>query len=177
MKSLSLCVIAPLVLFHIDASAQATQDRKPCETKSDWILQVQKPDSGWDVSIVDRSHKVGAGRPAIASNSELNDVVVSEYALRRKYFLFTEVVMYPCDHSVSLRAEHLSLTHAYGYSLHGKTFALALFGNCGRLEKQKWVGAGCDTYITLTDTKGSGRFDLLRIGRSAPESVPQWAMK
>jgi hypothetical protein len=172
-----MCAIALLVLFCVDLSAQVAQQEKPCEAKSNWILKVRQPDSGWDVGSVDRTHKLGSGGPAMNSVLGFEEVVGTKYALRRKYFAFTEVVVNPCDHSVSLRTEHLLLKQAMGFSLHGKTFALALFGNCGRLEKRTWIAAGCDTYVTLTDTSGSGRFDLLLIGKATPESVPVWVTK
>jgi len=177
LKITWICVVALLVPFCVDLTAQVAQEEKPCEAKSDWILKVQRPDSGWDVGVVDRTHKLSTGGPAVNAVLGFDEVVVTKYALRRKYFAFTEVVLYPCDHSVSLRTEHLLLKQAMGFSLHGKTFALALFGNCGRLEKRTWIAAGCDTYVTLTDTSGSGRFDLLRIGRATPESVPPWVTK
>jgi hypothetical protein len=169
--------IALLVPFCAQLAAQAAQDEKPCDAKPEWILKVQQPDSGWDVTNIDRTHKIGPDKPAMTSLRGFEEVVVSEYAINRKLFPFTEVIVHPCDHSVSLSTEHLFLEHAHGYSLHGKTFALVLSGGCGRLEKGEWIAAGCITYITLTDTTGSGQFDLLRIGRFEPESVPPWVRK
>jgi hypothetical protein len=172
-----MCAIALLVPCCVELTAQLAPEEKPCDGKPNWVLRVQQLDSGWDVGNVDRTHKIGAVRPATNSTLGFEEAVVSKYALRRKYFAFTEVVVYPCEHSVSLRTEHLFLKSAVGYSLHGKTFALVLFGGCGRMEKRRWIAAGCDTSITLTDTNGSGRFDLLQIGKMAPESVPPWVTK
>lgn len=177
MRKSWVCAIALFVPFCAGLAAQAIKEEKPCEAKPEWILKVQQPDSGWDVENIDRTRKVGPDGPVRASALGFEEVVVSTYAIRDRYFAYTEVTVYPCDHSVLLRTQHLFLEKAQGYSLHGKTFALVLSGGCGLLEKGEWIAASCDIDITLTDTTGTGRFDLLRIGRPRPESVPPWVTK
>jgi hypothetical protein len=172
--------IVLLVPFHFQLAAQAVQEAAACDDKPQVIVKLEKPNADWDVSMVDRTHKVMADQSAATYGASLVDVVRSKYALRGKYFSFTQVVLYPCQHSVSLRSEQLAVSEAYGYSLHGQTFALSLTGywDCGnRLEEKKWVSAGCSTAMTLTDTSGSGTFDMLRIGKESPEFVPQWVEK
>src|SRR5258708_1893872 len=163
--------------LYSSAFGQAPTEQPPCNSKPDWYLKVYKSDTGWDLGIVDRGKQLDSKGHDLSSNPAFKDVFVAEYALRGQYFAFTEVVVEPCDHSVSLRTQHINVSHAYGYSINGKTFAIVLSGNCGRLVKREWIAAGCDTSITLTDTHGLGRFDLLRFGNPAPESVPSWASR
>jgi len=177
LKASWIFAIALLVPPHSNLLAQTAEGAKPCDNKPVWVLKVDKLDAEWDVSMVDRAHKSGSDRPAGVATRGFEDVVLSKYAITGQYFPFTEVTFYPCEHKVSLRTEHLFLKEAYGYSLHGKTFALTLVGSCGRLNMKEWIAAGCDTSITLIDTKGSGEFDLLRIGKFVPEFIPQWVMK
>ena len=163
-----------IVSFHSSALGQPPPGQSPCISKPDWYLKVSRPGTGWNLSIVDRGKQLGARRRALSSNPAFKDVFEAEYALLGKYFAFTEVVVEPCEHSVSLRTQHIKVEHAFGYSTSGTTFAIVLSGNCGRLEKRERIAA-CETAITLTDTNGTGKFDLLRFGVSGRDSVPSWA--
>jgi hypothetical protein len=158
-------------------AGQATPEAKPCDAKPDWFLQVSKPDSGWDTGFVGRAHKLGHEAPALTAKPGFEGVHEAEYAARQKYFKWIELVAYPCEHRVSLKTQRLLIGHVYAFTKNGKTFALAVQGNCGNLVKGEWHAAGCDTGILLIDTTGSGKFDSLRIGRSAPDAVPAWVDK
>jgi hypothetical protein len=146
-----LLLSGPLVL-----SAQTTP-AAPCSGKPEWLLHVQKPDAGWDIDNIDRSAKLrsvegplhGPGSPS---------VVRTEYRIRNPYFSYIEVVADPCNHSASLRSRQLRLEQAYGYAVGHKTFAFFLLGECGQMGKKGWMAAACDTYVTLIDTTGSGKW-------------------
>jgi len=169
-----LTLLVSLVAIQIAGFCQSPPETKPCTAKPDWYTQVQKPDTGWDVTIVDRDQKMGTSARRPSTNPALEGTRWTEYALRGKYFAFTEVVVDSCSRKVTLRTEHLLLDHAYGVSLDDRTFALVLSGNCGTLEGEVWTAAGCDTSITIIDTTGSGKFDLLKFGHWAPDSIPAW---
>ncbi len=102
---------------------------------------------------------------------------MSEYTSRRKYLAWTEVIVYPCNHSVSLRTERLLIENVYGFSVKGRVFAYDVKGNCGTLEDGVWHAAGCDTYVLIMDTTGNGKFDFLRLGVENPREVPAWVRK
>ena len=174
LKALFACVVLLVAGWNSQLAAQDEPVPKPCDAKPDWILQVSKPDAGWDTGFVDKAHKLGRDGPILTSKPDLEGVVVSEYPKRRKYFIWTEVVAYSCDHSATLRTERILIAHIYGYAKKGKTFAYAVLGNCGKLEQGAWHAAGCDVGVLLMDTTGTGRFDLLRIGRESPISTPDW---
>jgi hypothetical protein len=174
---LRVIVAFATLLFAVPSTllfAQAAQETKPCDAKPDWILQLRKPDEGWDTSFVDRAHKPVRVGLARSGGSELAGVVRTEYAARKKYFTWTEVVVDPCDHSARLRTRHLLIEQVYGYSRNRKTFAYGVYGNCGDLENGRWISASCDTGALLVDTTGNGKFDLLHFGVWAPSTVPDW---
>lgn len=176
-QTMALVFAISIVCTSLSGLSQVTQRQTTCAAKPDWFLKVERPDTGWNLGIVNRQKKIVADSHTLSSNAAFKDVFVAEYALRGKYFAFTEVVADPCEHSVALRTQHLRVEHAYGYSIHGKTFAIVLAGNCGQLEKGQWIAAGCDTRITLVDTTGSGKFGLLKFGAFEPDSVPDWASR
>jgi hypothetical protein len=165
------------MMLHPAVWSQTPQAQSSCPSKPDWYLKVEKPDTGWSIGIIDRDRKLGVAGHSMTSDPAFKEVLVTEYVLRGHYFPFTEVVVDACEHRASLRTQHLKVEHAYGYSIHGKTFAFVLSGNCGRLEKGQWIAAGCDTFITVWDTNGQGKFDQLRIGVSKPDSIPNWASR
>lgn len=169
-----LVLVVFLIALQAASFCQSSPESKPCSTKPDWYTQVQQPDSGWDVAVVDRGQKMGTSARGLSTNPALEGTRWTEYALRGKYFAFTEVVVDSCSRKVTLRTQHLLLEHAYGVSNDDRTFALVLSGNCGTLEGNVWTAAGCDTSIMLVDTTGSGIFDLMKIGRMAPDSIPVW---
>jgi hypothetical protein len=84
--------------------------------------------------------------------------------------------MHSCDNSATVLPGYLRVEHAYGYSESGRTFALVLSGNCGELDKGRWIAAMCDETIALVDTTGSGKFDLLEIGEANPD-MPKWVRR
>lgn len=158
--------------------AQTIPDSKECNDKSEWFSQVRKPDEGWNTDFIDKAHKLGH-ETSMESSAEpaYKDVIRTEYVIRDKYFPWIEVIVNNCDHSVSLRTQHLRVDHIFGFSQNGKTFAYALSGNCGSLEKGVWIAAGCDTSILLLDTKGAGKFDFLHYGAASLPMIPEWVKK
>jgi hypothetical protein len=170
----ALALVAFLIALQVAAFCQSSPESQPCRAKPDWYSQIQKPDSGWDVAIVDRGQKMGTSARGLSTNPSLKVATWTEYALLGKYFAFTEVVVDSCTHKATLRTQHLLAEHAYGVSYLDRTFALVLSGNCGILDGKVWEAAGCKTSITLIDTTGSGKFDLMMIGHWAPDSIPDW---
>jgi hypothetical protein len=172
----SLCVLA--LAFSIGPGfyvcAQTKSDSSGCTAKSDWITAVRKPDQGWNIDLIDNAHKIRQGRQTVGSDPAYQDVLETEYAIKNKYFAWTDVVVNPCDHSASLRTQHLRVDHAYGFSWRGKTFAYLFYGNCGALENGEWVSASCVTGIMVSDTTGTGRFDFLQFGKMGPSAIPEW---
>lgn len=150
----TLLIAAFIMLLHPAAWSQSPQGQSACPSKPDRYLKVEKPDTGWSVGIIDRDRKLGVAGHNRIPDPAYKDVLVTEYALRGHYFPFTEVVVDACEHRTSLRTQHLKVQRAYGYSIHGKTFAFVLSGDCGKLEKGQWIAAGCDTSITVGTRMG-----------------------
>ena len=78
-----------------------------------------------------------------------------------------------CNHAATLRPFWLRIEHISAFSVKGRVFAWSVYGNCGFFEG-RWLGAGCDTGVLLTDTTGNGKFDYLQIGVWAPRQLPEW---
>jgi len=177
LKALVVFALAFAASSGAGLGAQAPSETKTCDAKPDWIAQVRKVDEGWDIGFVGKTRKLGSEAPMLASTPGFTGVTVTEYATRQKYFKWTDVVVYPCDHTVSLRTKRLLIKHIYAYSKNRKAFAYTIAGDCGSLEKGVWVGALCDTSALLMDTTGSGKFDFLRLGVQQPDNVPGWVGK
>lgn len=130
-----------------------------------------KRNAGWDVSIFDFQHPTDEGRPAILDSGGIfdsgkyRDVIETGYLTRGSYFPF---MVERCQ------TMYLHIEAAWGLALHGKRFALGLSGECFEKEKKRWVRLACVTELALIDTKGTGKFDVLEVGKALPDSIPDW---
>lgn len=130
---------------------------------------VRKSGTGWDVSLVD-FHRRSGERPL---HGRLEHVVRTDYSTVADLFLYTEALVDPCQHEVGLRTLFLQVTRAWGLALNGKTFAVTLSREIGEMQEGRRVPWGGITEITLIDTTGTGKFDLLEYGM-VPDSIPAW---
>src|SRR5258708_13291944 len=115
-------------------TAQNSSETTLCDAKPDWITQVRRPADGWDTKFVGVPRKFSRPTPVLTSQPGFEDVLMSEYTSRRKYLAWTEVIVYPCNHSVSLRTERLLIENVYGFSVKGRAFAYDVKANSATLE-------------------------------------------
>ena len=159
-----LCLSLLWMCFALAALAQA-----PSSSCVLSMVHVHKPDTGWDVSIFDFHHKTRE----VPLHGELEQVVRTDYAILGGSFLFTQVLADTCQHEATLKPLYLRVMRASGFALNGKTFALTMSGEIGDIKdghQVPWMGV---TEITLVDTTGTGKFDLLEWGMG-PDSIPAW---
>lgn len=119
--------------------------------------------------MVDFRHKLAE----VPLYGRLEHVVRTDYALRNEFFPWSEVVVDDCQHKAVLRSLFLQVRRAWGLTLNGKRFSVTLSGELGEMHEGRQVPWGGVTEITLIDTTGTGKFDLLQYGM-VPESIPAW---
>ena len=134
------------------------------------MVHVHKPGSGWDVSIFDRDHK----SREVTLHGKFEHVVRTDYATLGDSFLFTQVLADTCQREATLKTLSLHVMRVWGFAVNGKTFALTMSGDVGEIQDGQRVPWMAATEITLVDTTGSGKFDLLE-WCMGPDSIPTWA--
>ena len=170
MKFSRAFTIVVLVAAIIITSVPSLFSQSSCVEKDLWIRQLKNMREGWSTKFAENSRELSRNHLPLQER----DVVVVQFQPSASTFEFPELLVNQCDQSATLNKAFLELKRVTAYQRNGRTFAWALYGTIVSGPASGATVSGADLNIVLSDTQGTGKFDVMRIGASFTPVVPGW---